>query len=67
MFNKAHLPEVIHHLYSYDAATLERMLADAGFVEIRQRAYGEGVDPVLLRDTRARAIESLYVEAVRPS
>jgi predicted SAM-dependent methyltransferase len=56
-----------HHLYIYDAATLERMLADAGFAEIRKRAYGDGVDPVLLRDTKAREIESLYLEAVRPS
>lgn len=55
-----------HHLFIYDADTLDRMLADAGFTEVRKCSFGQGGDPKLLRDTAARQVESLYIEAVKP-
>jgi hypothetical protein len=51
------------HLYAYDAATLGRLLADAGFRDIAQTSFRKGEDEVLLIDSPARSVESLYMEA----
>jgi predicted SAM-dependent methyltransferase len=55
------------HRFIYDFETLRRMLGDAGFAEAAKCAFGQGGDPILLRDTGHRKGESLYVEAVKPA
>ncbi len=54
------------HRYAYDAETLLALLADAGFVQCAQCAFGEGKDARLLIDMPERRSESLYVEGVNP-
>ncbi|MFI4865545.1 MAG: class I SAM-dependent methyltransferase [Steroidobacterales bacterium] len=51
------------HQFIYDFATLSGMLAQAGFIDIGRRRFGESCDQRLLLDSPDRAIESLYVEA----
>ena len=53
------------HRCMYDFELLALTLEDAGFHSIIRTAFGRGRDPVLLIDTKDRAIESLYVEAIR--
>lgn len=54
------------HQYAWDFRTINIHLAEAGFVEIRNSNYMEGRDINLLIDNKGRAVESLYVEAVKP-
>ena len=54
------------HLFIYDFETVEKILRDVGFVEIKKVSYQVGRAPTLLIDTEWRRIESLYVEAVKP-
>jgi predicted SAM-dependent methyltransferase len=54
------------HQYAWDFNTIRIPLAEAGFVEIRKSKFGEGRDPKLLIDMEHRAVESLYVEAIKP-
>jgi hypothetical protein len=54
------------HQYAWDFKTLEIHLAEAGFIEIRKLKYMEGRDNNLLIDNESRAVESLYVEAIKP-
>lgn len=54
------------HQYAWDFRTIEIHLAEAGFVHIRKLKYMEGRESKLLIDIESRAIESLYVEAVKP-
>ncbi|MBL7962970.1 MAG: methyltransferase domain-containing protein [Flavobacteriales bacterium] len=53
------------HQYSYDFELLDLWLREAGFREVRRCAFGQGSDPDLVIDRPSRAIESLYVEAVK--
>ena len=52
------------HLFAYDAKTLEMMLRNAGFADIRKESFRTGWDENLLIDSEERKVESLYVEAV---
>jgi len=54
------------HLFIYDFMTFEILLKKNGFTDIKKETYSSGRDPVLLIDTKSRAIESLYVEATKP-
>lgn len=54
------------HLFIYDFDLLRQLLEELGFVDIRRACYREGRDHRLLRDSEARAVESLYVEASVP-
>jgi hypothetical protein len=50
-----------------DAPTLSKLLAEVGFVDVRERAFGESaLDPVPATELRSRRGPTLYVEAVRP-
>lgn len=51
------------HQFIWDYETLRLALLRAGFANVQKRAFGEGADPRLLRDTQSRRVESLYVEA----
>ena len=51
------------HLFAYDAKTLEMMLRNAGFVDIRKESFRTGRDENLMIDSEERKAESLYVEA----
>jgi len=51
------------HQFIWDYETLRLALLRAGFANVKKRAFGEGADPKLLRDTPSRQVESLYVEA----
>lgn len=48
------------HRFAWDFETMERVLLDAGFVEIRRRSYLPGLD------TDTRAPGTLYVDATKP-
>lgn len=50
-----------HSLWDYKE--LKRYLEDAGFRDIQKMAYGECSNPGLCLDQRARAYETLYVDA----
>lgn len=51
------------HQFIWDYETLRLALLGCRFTNIARRAFGEGHDPKLLRDTPSRQVESLYVEA----
>ena len=53
------------HQYSYDFETLDMLLREAGFRQIERKAFKQGAIPELLIDRPERAIESLYMEAVK--
>ena len=53
------------HLFGYDFATLEWLLRQGGFTEIRRMSYGQSLDDDLAIDLPNHASYSLYVEAVR--
>jgi len=50
------------HLFIYDFYTLEKILRDSGFQHVQKLSFNVGNDPVLLKDSEDRSIESLYVE-----
>jgi Methyltransferase domain len=54
------------HEFIYDFATMAAMLDKVGFIEVNKACFGEGANSLLILDTPARAIESLYVEARKP-
>ena len=53
------------HRYIYDFATMAKVLEHAGFRQIEKASYREGGDPRLLVDDESRAVESLYVTALK--
>ncbi len=55
------------HQYAYDFAYLAQLLSTSGFEVPRKQAFGIGDDATLLIDTPSRAVESLYVEASKPT
>ena len=56
------------HRSAWDFESLQVVLDAAGFVNIEKVGYGEGREPILLRDNslRSRIITSVYVEARKP-
>jgi len=57
--------QATEHQFAYDWETLGAALAKHGFSAIVRASYGQGYLPELIIDKRARASESLYVEAVK--
>lgn len=55
------------HLFIYDFDTLRQLLVKHEFVNVVKESLGSGRDSRLLIDTPSRAIESLYIEASKPS
>jgi len=55
------------HKFAYDFETMEFLLKKTGFSGVKRCDYGTSQMPELCIDSRHRAPESLYVEAVRPS
>jgi len=57
------------HRSAWDFESLQAVLGAAGFVDIEKVGYGEGHEPILLRDRnlRSRTIASVYVEARKPA
>jgi predicted SAM-dependent methyltransferase len=53
------------HQFIYDFTTVEIILKDIGFKTITKETFNHGKDHMLLRDSEYRAIESLYVEAIK--
>lgn len=53
------------HRFIYDFRYLSRLLQQSGFSQAGRVSFMIGADKTLLIDTPARAVESLYVEAVR--
>jgi hypothetical protein len=51
------------HQFMWDYETLRLALLRCGFTNVERCSFGKGADPKLLRDTKGRAVESLYVEA----
>jgi predicted SAM-dependent methyltransferase len=54
------------HVFIYDFDCLFQLLERVGFESIQKLSFGIGRNPRLLIDSPSRAIESLYVEAVKP-
>ena len=55
-----HFRQDDEHRFAYDFETLQKVLADAGFIEIEQRDFDESMD------TASRRIGTLYVKALKP-
>jgi len=53
------------HKFVYDYETMALLLREAGFKEVRKLSFGQGRDPELLKDSKHREWESLYVEATK--
>jgi len=53
------------HQFIWDFETLRLSLLHAGFENVKRRTFNNGSDPILIRDTPTRQLESLYVEAER--
>lgn len=62
----ADLTQMWGHLSVWDFELMAALLADVGFTDIREAAFGQGADPELLRDDPEKAWETLYVEARKP-
>jgi predicted SAM-dependent methyltransferase len=60
------LTQMHMHRSAWDAALMTRVLAEIGFTDTSEVAFGEGSDPRLIRDDPDKVHESLYVEARRP-
>jgi len=55
------------HQFIYDFETCAQLLKKNGFVDVRRESFRCGRDANLLLDREARALESLYVEASKPT
>jgi len=55
------------HKSVWDESLLCAVLSDRGFVNVAARAFGEGSEPRILKDSASRAWESLYVEGQKPT
>jgi hypothetical protein len=55
-----------HPKYIYDDPTLARCFLDAGFQKVEIQSYRNSALPELAVDTPARAVNSIYVERLRP-
>jgi SAM-dependent methyltransferase len=54
------------HKFVFDFATLKCVMQDSGFVGIAKWSFGKGEIDELVRDSKHRECESLYVEAAKP-
>lgn len=54
------------HCTMFDFQLMHRLLTEAGFVDVRRQAFGQGRDPQLIVDSPDHAAESLYVDALAP-
>ena len=63
----AHFRQGSQHRFSYDAETLQLALRTRGFEAVTRVEFGESRLPELAIDEPARASESLYMEATKPS
>jgi predicted SAM-dependent methyltransferase len=65
-FHEADAPSYAHHRYMYDFSSLSEALARAGFSEIEEQRFREGLTPDLdWLDNRPE--DSLHVEAQKPA
>lgn len=55
------------HRFIYDFDTFRQLLTKNDFMNVEKESFGSGRDQKLLIDTESRAVESLYVEASKPS
>jgi predicted SAM-dependent methyltransferase len=53
------------HQFIYDYDTLEFLLKEAGFKNVKREAFRTGNDDRLLIDSPERVIESVYLEAIK--
>ena len=53
------------HRFAYDFETLEFVLKEGGFTEVKRQEVGKSFMPELLLDKAYRAPESLYIEAIK--
>lgn len=53
------------HQFIYDYNTVELILKDSGFEQIKKEQFNQGQNKQLLRDSAHRKIESLYIEATK--
>jgi len=53
------------HKFIYDSETLERHMKDCGFEEVRRQEFGVSASPHPPLDSKARQLESLYVEGIK--
>jgi len=51
------------HLSVWDSILLERCLKEIGFINVQTVSFMHGSDPSLLRDSKERSWETLYIEA----
>jgi len=54
------------HLSVWDSTLLNQYLEVAGFINIKQVSFMQGVDTLLLKDRQGRAWETMYMEAQKP-
>jgi hypothetical protein len=55
------------HKSTWDAEFIVTVLTEIGFVNASEVTFGKGSDGRLVRDDPAKMVESLYVEAQKPS
>lgn len=53
------------HKFAYDFETMEFLLKQNGFTDVRKQAYGRSIMTELCIDREIRQTESLYVEAIK--
>ena len=53
------------HQFIYDYETLEFLLNEAGFNNVKREGFRTGNDNRLLIDSPERVIESVYLEAIK--
>lgn len=58
--------QAYRHRYAYDFETMNFLLSKYGFSEITRQEFGKTRMPELNIDNPKRAIESLYIEAIKP-
>jgi hypothetical protein len=54
------------HRTAWDGKLFCSVLRDIGFINVSEVKFGQGSDPQIIKDSPARAWESLYVEGRRP-
>ena len=54
------------HLSVWDSTLLSRYLANAGFINMKEVAFMQGTEKLLLKDRQDREWETLYMEAQKP-
>lgn len=62
----SYITQHFEHLSVWNNKLMIELLTDLGFQDVRACAFGEGMDPALLRDQEVKRPESLWVEARKP-